>query len=90
LFSSGFQISTTGELVFGVVTFLMFPVVVKATGVVVVKMNTSVAKPLTGGVTLAIATVPLINVRNPVGTTVAADASVTGFGCNPLWTVDKS
>jgi len=68
----------------GVVTALILPVVVNATGVVVVKMKTSICEPVTGGVTVAIATVPLINVKNVEGATVAAEAIVTGLGCKLL------
>jgi hypothetical protein len=64
------------------------PVVVKATGVVVVKINTSKCAPDTGGVTVAIATVPLIKLMKVDGATVAAEAIVTGFGCKPLCTVE--
>jgi len=63
------------------------PVVVKATGVVVVNTNVSMWAPLTGGVTEAIAVVPLIKLRKPVGATVAADAIVAGAGCALFCTV---
>jgi len=68
----------------------MFPVVVNATGVVVVKIKHSKCAPVTGGVTVAIATVPLMNDKKVDGATVAAEAMVAGFGCTPLFTVDRS
>jgi len=40
-------------------------------------------------VIVPICTVPVINVRNVVGATVAAEAKVTGWGCKLLWTVAK-
>jgi hypothetical protein len=58
----------------------MLPVVVNATGVVVVKMKHNRCAPAIGGVTVAIAVVPLIKVRNPLGATVVVDAMVTGLG----------
>jgi hypothetical protein len=73
-----------GKLVVGVTTALMFPVVVKATGVVVVKTKHNICAPAIGGVTVAIAVVPLIKVRKPLGATVVVEAIVTGLGCNAL------
>jgi len=62
-------------------------VVVNAVGVVVVKMNISMCAPSSGGVTVAIATVPEMNVRKSDGATVAADAIVLGFGAKAPATV---
>jgi hypothetical protein len=68
----------------------MFPVVVNATGVVVVKIKHSKCAPSAGGVIVAIATVPEINVKNVIGAIVAAEAIVGGFGdCRPA-TVERS
>ena len=47
---------------------------------VVVNTNLSITVPVTGGVIVAIATVPVTNVRNVVGAIVAALAIVTGRG----------
>jgi hypothetical protein len=79
----GFHVNKTGEFVFGVTTFLMLPVVVNAVGVVVVKTNANIWHPSAGGVIVAIATVPVMNVRNVDGATIAAEAIVTGFGIIP-------
>jgi len=73
----------------GVATALMFPEVVNATGVVVVKIKHNKCAPSAGGVTVAIAVVPLMNDKKVVGATVAADAMVGGFGCNELATVER-
>jgi len=63
----------------GVATYLIFPpVVVNATGVVVVNKKHKRCAPSIGGVTVAIATVPVIRDRNVVGAIVAADAIVLG------------
>jgi len=66
--------------VLGVATALMLPVVVNAAGIVVVKIKHRRCAPSSGGVTVAIATVPETKLRNVVGATVAADTSVGGFG----------
>jgi hypothetical protein len=79
----GFHVNKHGEFVLGVTTFLIFPVVVNATGVVVVKINANIWHPSAGGVTVAIATVPVIKVRKVVGATEAAEGIVTGFGITP-------
>jgi len=76
----GFQTRKHGTLDEGVATALMLPVVVNATGVVVVKIMHSKCAPSSGGVTVAIAVVPEIKLRNVCGATVAADAIVGGFG----------
>jgi hypothetical protein len=89
LFSFGFQNSSIGTFWVGVVTAFILPVVVNAVGVVVVKMKHNICAPSSGGVTVAIATVPLMKVRKTCGATVAADAIVLGLGANTPATVDK-
>ena len=59
-------------------------------GVVVVNTNASICVPVTGGVIVWITVVPVTTDKNVVGAIVAAEASVAGFGCCWLWTVDKS
>jgi hypothetical protein len=78
----GLYTRNTGRFCVGVATLAIFPVVVNATGVVVVKIITSKCEPVTGGVTVETAVVPVTNERNVDGAIVAADAIVTGFGCS--------
>jgi hypothetical protein len=76
----GLNTKNVGIFCVGVITYAILPVVVNAVGVVVVKIKHSKCAPSAGGVTFAIATVPLIRVRKLVGATVAADATVLGLG----------
>lgn len=74
----------------GVAIALIFPAVVNAVGVVVVNTKHSICAPVTGGVTVTTAVDPEITDRNVEGAIVAAAVMLTGLGCKPLWTVDRS